>query len=54
MLIDLSDKGISAYNHHEAFHKEMVTATLEGLNEQEEKVLVKALTNLSTYFRRYD
>ena len=54
VLIDLSDKGISAYNHHEAFHKEMVTATLEGLNEQEEKVLVRALTNLSTYFRRYD
>lgn len=54
VLISLSKKGKKAFEHHANFHKEMVAATLNGLNEQEEKVLVKALSNLSKYFRRYD
>lgn len=54
VLISLSKKGKKAFEHHANFHKEMVAATLNGLNEQEEKVLVKALSNLSEYFRRYD
>lgn len=54
VLIFLSKKGEKAFDHHAEFHKEMVAATLDGLNEQEEKVLVKALSNLSNYFREYN
>lgn len=54
VLIFLSKKGEQAFDHHAEFHKEMVAATLDGLNEQEEKVLVKALSNLSNYFREYN
>lgn len=54
VLIFLSKKGKKAFDHHADFHREMVAATLDGLNEQEEKVLVKALSNLSNYFREYN
>lgn len=53
VLISLSDKGNKAFLHHEKFHRDMIHATLEGLSEEETKVLVKALTNLSTYFKKY-
>lgn len=54
VLISLTQKGMDAYLHHKYFHQEMIEATLKGLNEEETKVLVKALSNLSKYFRRYD
>lgn len=54
VLISLSEKGVRAYHHHRRFHQKMVSATLERLTEQETKVLVKALSNLSDYFRNYD
>lgn len=53
VLISLTKLGLEAYHHHETFHQEMVDAVLEGLNQEETKVLVKALSNLSSYFRRY-
>lgn len=53
VLISLKEKGEKAFYHHKKFHDEMIKATLEGLNEQETKVLVKALTNLSGFFRTY-
>lgn len=54
VLISLSELGIRAYEHHERFHQDMVSAVLKGLNQEETKALVKALKNLSRYFRRYD
>lgn len=51
VLISLSEKGICAYRHHEEFHKNMIEATLSGLSEEETKVLVRALSNLSHYFK---
>lgn len=53
VLISLSELGRSAFKHHENFHKEMIKATIKGLDESETKVLVKALTNLSAYFKKY-
>lgn len=53
VLISLSDKGIKAFNHHEGFHKEMIEATLAGMSQEETKVLVRALKNLSTFFKEY-
>ena len=51
--ISNNDKGVKAYHHHANFHDEMIKATLNGLNEEQTKVLVKALTNLSAFFRTY-
>ena len=53
VLISLTEKGVKAYHHHANFHDEMIKATLNGLNEEQTKVLVKALTNLSGFFRTY-
>lgn len=53
VLISLSEKGVRAYDHHKSFHEEMVEATLEGLNDSETEVLVRALQNLSNFFKGY-
>lgn len=53
VLISLTEKGKKAFYHHKKFHEEMIQATLAGLSEQETEVLVKALTNLETFFRSY-
>ncbi len=53
VLISLSQKGQRAYRHHERFHEEMVQATLEGMDQEQTKVLVHALQNLSKFFREY-
>ncbi len=53
VLIALSEKGRKAYQHHKEFHEEMIQATLEGLDEEQTEVLVKALSNLNTFFRSY-
>ena len=53
VLVKLTEKGVKAYHHHAEFHDEMIKATLNGLDEEQTKVLVKALTNLSAFFRTY-
>lgn len=53
VLISLSEKGNKAFDHHKNFHEEMVEATLKDLNVEETKVLVRALQNLSTFFKEY-
>lgn len=50
VYISLTPKGEKAYKHHEEFHKQMVLATIDGLSEEETRVLVKALSNLSQFF----
>ncbi|MEG0962777.1 MAG: MarR family transcriptional regulator [Lachnospiraceae bacterium] len=53
VLISLSPKGERAYCHHEEFHKEMIQATLQDMDKEQVEILVKALTNLNTFFRGY-
>lgn len=53
VLISLSAKGEHAFYHHKEFHEEMIQATLEGMDQEQTEVLVKALSNLSTFFREY-
>lgn len=53
VLVSLTDKGRKAYEHHKNFHKEMIQATLDGLGPDETQVLVKALTNLTSFFKNY-
>ena len=53
VLISLTKKGEDAFDHHKNFHDEMVKATVAGLNEDDKDVLVKALSNLSNFFKSY-
>ncbi len=51
VYISLTPKGEKAYKHHEEFHRQMILATIEGLSEEETRILVKALSNLNDFFR---
>ena len=50
VMVDLTEKGRRAFEHHKKFHEEMVKSTLEGLNEEETEILVQALKNLLKFF----
>lgn len=51
VLIKLTKRGKLAYRIHEKFHKDMVKETIEGLSDDEEKVLVTALEKLNSFFK---
>lgn len=53
VYISLSGKGRKAYNHHAEFHREMIKATIDGLNGDEVSVLVKSLENLVHFFKKW-
>lgn len=53
VLILLTEKGKRAYQHHREFHDGMVKALVEGLDEGQQKILVKSLLNLRTFFDSY-
>lgn len=53
VFIHLTEKGERAYRHHEEFHDQMTDAVLKFLSEEEIPVLVKALEELSSFFRQY-
>ena len=53
VYISLTEKGRIAYRHHEEFHRQMIDAIIDGLSEDEQKILVKALSNLNNFFRGY-
>ena len=52
--IQLTEKGAQAYHHHANFHKKMVEAVVETLDEEEIPVLTKALDNLYQFFKTYN
>ena len=53
VLIFLTEKGKRAYQHHREFHDGMVKALVEGLDEGQQKILVKSLLNVRTFFDSY-
>ncbi len=53
VYIQLTEKGKDAYAHHEKFHQKMSAAAVESLGEEETKVLIKALQNLSDFVEKY-
>lgn len=53
VLLALSDKGVRAYKHHQAFHDKMVMAILKDLNASETEALTTALMKLQKFFRSY-
>ena len=53
VYISLSEKGKRAYQHHEDFHRHMIDEILEDLTKEETGALVKSLTKLDRWFRRF-
>ncbi|KAB1436602.1 MarR family winged helix-turn-helix transcriptional regulator [Candidatus Galacturonibacter soehngenii] len=53
VLLSLSEKGKKAYHHHQKFHDDMIKATIKGLSKDETLVLVKAITNMTEFFKNY-
>ena len=49
--VQLTKKGKLAYRIHEKFHKDMVKATIEGLTDEEEDVLITAMGRDNTFFK---
>ena len=47
----LTEKGKKAYEHHEAFHRDMIQHIKEQLSEQETAVLIYAVAKLIDYFQ---
>jgi len=55
VMIQLTKRGKLAYRVHQKFHMDMIRETIEGIDEEEEKVLVTALEKINNYFRKkYD
>lgn len=53
VYISLTEKGRKAYEHHADFHRQMTSAALERLSEEEIPMLVKTLDSLASFFRNY-
>ncbi|AYD41332.1 MarR family transcriptional regulator [Clostridium fermenticellae] len=51
VYIKLTQKGMLAYKIHQEFHSDMINATIEGITEEEEKVLIKSLEKLNRFFK---
>lgn len=51
VLIKLTKKGKLAYRLHNKFHNDMVNTVIEGLREEEEEVLISALTSINKFFK---
>lgn len=51
VLIQLTRKGKLVYRIHEKFHSDMIKATIAGLSDDEEQVLVDSLEKLSNFFK---
>ncbi|MDO5042570.1 MAG: MarR family transcriptional regulator [Slackia sp.] len=50
VLVSLTKEGRQAYRVHELFHKELVDAAFADLTEEEEAVLVRALSKVKEFF----
>ena len=46
----LTDKGKSAYYHHEQFHRQMIKNIASEMSEQETEVLIYALAKMVDYY----
>lgn len=47
--LKLTNKGRLVFRVHQHFHKQMVMAVMQGLDDQEQDVLIKALKNLHAF-----
>lgn len=54
VLIKLTDRGVSAYKHHEDYHRQMIEAIMEKIDESELPVLMKMLDGVTEFFKGYN
>lgn len=52
VLICLSPNGQKAYKHHEKFHSNMIEEIKSQINDEEERVLIKVLNEINSYFKK--
>ena len=52
VLIKLTKRGKLAYRLHEKFHKDMINTAIEGLDENEEEILISSLSKLNDFFKQ--
>jgi DNA-binding MarR family transcriptional regulator len=52
VMITLTRKGKLAYRIHGKFHYHMVHETIDGLNNEEEEILIKSLEKLNDFFKK--
>ncbi len=50
VLVNLTDKGRKAFFHHRDFHRRMIHSIVKDLEEDEMKVLIRCLQNLTKFF----
>ena len=51
VLVKLTKKGKIAYRIHEKFHHDMVNTAIDGLSEEEEKILISSLDKINNFFK---
>lgn len=49
--VSLTTKGKLVYSIHDKFHIDMVKATIDGLSEKEENILITSLKKLNSFFK---
>lgn len=52
VLVILTEKGRKAFFHHRDFHKHMIKAIVNDLDEDEMKILIRCLQALDDFFER--
>ena len=52
VYVHLTNKGKLAYRMHEKFHSAMINQVIEGLTEEEEKILISSLEKLNNFFKQ--
>ncbi len=50
VLVSLTEKGKKAFFHHRDFHRRMIHSIVKDLEEDEMKVLIRCLQNLTKFF----
>ena len=53
VYVNLNEKGINAYHHHEDYHRQMTQAIIDKLDKEELPVLMKTLDALTEFFTGY-
>lgn len=53
VFLKLTEKGVSAYRHHEEYHHQMTEGVLKKLDESDMPVLIKILDAANDFFKGY-
>jgi len=54
VLVSLTAKGKRAFLQHQRFHQAMIASIVEGLTDEEQEILERALRNVNQFFRTVD